>query len=149
MRAVVERVARARVVVDGVEQSAIETGLLVYLGVGRADGESDRRYVVEKVAGLRVFPDARGRMNRAVAEAGGSVLVVPAFTVQADARKGRRPALDAAADPDVARIMFDQVCDDLTATGLTVARGIFGAMMEVEAVNDGPICILLDSQRSF
>jgi D-tyrosyl-tRNA(Tyr) deacylase len=137
------------VVVDEVVPAAIDAGLLVYLGVGRGDEEADRRYVVEKIARLRVFPDEGGKMNLAVADSGGAVLVVPAFTVQADARKGRRPAFDGAADPQAARAHFEQLCDALVDIGLTVGRGVFGAQMSVEAVNDGPICILLDSRRGF
>ncbi len=148
MRAVVERVARARVSVADVERGAIGCGLLVYLGVARADGDADVRYIVDKVSALRVFPDDAGKMNRSVTDSGGAVLVVPAFTVQADARKGRRPAFDGAAEPELAETLFGVVCDGLADAGLTVARGVFRAHMDVEAVNDGPICILLDSRRT-
>ena len=149
MRAVVERVSKACVSVGGEPRGAIEVGLLVYLGVAAGDGDADVQYVVDKVSALRIFPDEAGKMNRSLIEAGGAVLVVPAFTVQADARKGRRPAFDAAADAEPARSLFTSVCEGLNDAGLTVARGVFGAHMAVDVVNDGPICILLDSRRTF
>ena len=152
MRAVVQRVIRARVDIAESppdERREIGRGLLVYLGVGREDGQEDARVIVEKVANLRILADAAGKMNRSVLQLGGQVLVVPAFTVQADARKGRRPSFDSAAAPDLARPLFVAVCEGLESAGLSVVRGVFGAHMEVDAVNDGPICILLDSQRVF
>ena len=147
MRAVVQRISRGRVVVDDAEHAAIGPGLLVYLGVAPEDESGDVQYIVEKIAALRIFADAAGKMNRSVVDVGGSLLVVPAFTVQADARKGRRPAFDGAAGPDLARRLFETVCDQLSAAGLSIGRGVFGAHMDVDAINDGPICILLDSKR--
>jgi len=147
MRAAVERVIRARVLIDGAEHSRIALGLLVYLGVENCDESGDVDCIVDKVRHLRVFPDEAGKMNRDVVEAGGQVLLISAFTVAADARKGRRPSFETAAPPDRARVLYERVCEDLIAAGLSVARGSFGAMMNVEAVNDGPICILLDTKK--
>jgi len=112
-------------------------------------GTVSSKYIAEKAAGLRIFHDAEGKMNRNVAEAGGSVLVISAFTLQADARKGRRPSFDAAAGPDLALALYERLCQTLSSLGLTVAKGIFRAHMEVSSINDGPICVLLDSKRLF
>jgi D-tyrosyl-tRNA(Tyr) deacylase len=149
MRAVVQRVTRAAVVADGEESGRIEAGLLVYLGVGPDDTEEDLRYLADKVRHLRIFPDEAKPLNRDVVEAGGAVLVVSAFTVQADARKGRRPTLESAAPAAQAQELYESFCTVLEATGVSVARGVFRAYMAVESVNDGPICILLDSRRGF
>lgn len=149
MRAIVQRVAGACVEVDGANVARIEKGLLVYLGVAPDDGEADIAYVAEKVRFLRIFPDEQGKLNLDVVQAGGEVLVVSAFTVQADARKGRRPSFDAAADPDTARGLYERACEAISALGATVKRGSFRAMMAVSSVNDGPISVLLDSNRLF
>lgn len=149
MRAVVQRVCEASVMVDGRTVAAIERGLSVYLGVAADDGDSDLTYVADKVRHLRIFPDENERMNLDVAQAGGKVLVVSAFTVQADARHGRRPSFEGAAPPDRARVLYELFCDALVRSGLTVQRGLFGAMMDVRSVNTGPVCILLDSRRVF
>lgn len=149
MRAAVQRVHEASVTVDGRVVGAIGQGLLVYAGVAADDAEADVQYIAEKVAGLRIFRDAGDKMNLSVSEAGGRVLVISAFTLQADARKGRRPSFDAAAGPDLAMSLYERLCDKLSAMGLTVARGVFRAHMEVASINDGPICVLLDSKRLF
>ncbi|MEK7711188.1 MAG: D-aminoacyl-tRNA deacylase [Planctomycetota bacterium] len=149
MRAVVQRVREASVVVDGATKGAIDEGLLVYLGVDRADTNEDVDYIADKVSHLRIFPDAEEKMNLDVSQAGGKVLVVSAFTLQADARKGRRPSFEGAAAGDSARVMYEMFCGALAKLGLTVARGVFGATMEVHSVNAGPVCILLDSRRGF
>lgn len=149
MRAVLQRVSRARVEVDAAMVSSIDKGLLVYLGVAADDGEADIAYIAEKTRFLRVFSDDQGKLNLDVVQAGGSVLVVSAFTVQADARKGRRPSFDAAADPDKARALYEKTCEAIAAQGVAVRTGSFRAMMAVDAVNDGPICILLDSRKDF
>ncbi len=149
MRAVVQRVAGAAVHIDGDEHVRIGPGLLVYLGVGRADGKADVDVLVDKVRHLRVFEDADGKMNLDVGQAGGQVLVVSAFTVQADARRGRRPSFDAAAPPDRARPLVEAFCERLAAAGINVAQGVFRTTMDVESHNDGPVCILLDSTRAF
>jgi D-tyrosyl-tRNA(Tyr) deacylase len=149
MRAVVQRVAEASVVVECETVGAIGSGLLVYLGVERGDTDSDAAYVVEKIRRLRIFPDESNVMNIDVEQVGGGVLVVSAFTTAGDARKGRRPSFDKAADPTDAEPMYNRVCEMLVETGLPVARGRFRAMMDVASVNDGPVLILLDSRRAF
>ena len=149
MRIVVQRVSHASVCVDGQTTSAIGQGLLLYVAIGRDDEVPDLEYGVDKVRHLRIFTDEAGKMNLDVVEAGGQVLAVSAFTVHADARKGRRPSFDAAAPIDRARRLFEQFCHLLSETGVTVHQGVFRAKMAVDAINDGPICILLDSQRQF
>ncbi len=149
MRAVVQRVSSAKVEVDGRVVGEIGPGLLVYLGVGVDDSETDIAYMANKVRHLRVFNDAEGKMNLDVAQTGGACLVVSAFTVQGNARKGHRPAYAAAADPGQANAMYQQFCEQLQATGLTVATGRFRAKMDVHSVNDGPICVLIDSKKMF
>ena len=141
--------SRASVSVDGQEVGAIAHGLLVLLGVEQGDGPADRDYIVAKTCELRIFPDTDGRMNRSVADALGSVLVVSQFTLSGDARKGRRPSFDDAAAPAEAKLLYEDVVRAIRATGLTVATGVFQAMMQVTLVNDGPVTILLDSRRRF
>ncbi len=149
MRAVVQRVSQAGVEIDGERIGEIGPGLLVYLGVGRDDTASDIAYMVNKIQHLRVFNDAEGKMNLNVEQVGGSCLVVSAFTTQGDARKGHRPAYSAAAEPELAEQMYDQFGTQLHATGLAVATGRFRTKMEVDSVNDGPICVLIDSKKIF
>ena len=149
MRAVVQRVSQASVHTDGERIGEIGPGLLVYLGVGRGDTASDLVYMVNKIRHLRVFNDAEGKMNLNGEQVGGSCLVVSAFTTLGDARKGHGPAYSAAAEPEMAEKMYDQFCGQLRATGLTVATGRFRAKMAVDSVNDGPICVLIDSGKTF
>ncbi|MDD4888963.1 MAG: D-aminoacyl-tRNA deacylase [Phycisphaerae bacterium] len=149
MRAVVQRVSRARVTVAGECVGSIDAGLLVYLGAADGDGPTDIAYIAEKVAGLRIFQDGEGKMNLSVRDIGGKVLVVPAFTTMADARQGRRPAFIKAARPESAEPAFRAVVDALAARGLTVETGRFRESMAVESENAGPICILLDSAKLF
>ena len=149
MRAIVQRVIRASVEVDAVTVGAMDRGLLVYLGVAVGDQTEDASYLADKVRFLRIFEDFAGKMNLDIAQSQGGVLVVSAFSVQADARKGRRPSFDSAARGDDAQGLYQSFCDSLQSAGLTVSRGVFGEYMKVDAVNDGPICILLDSQRMF
>lgn len=149
MRAVVQRVSSAAVTVDGEVVGEMGCGLLIYLGVASDDTDRDVAYMVNKVRHLRVFNDAEGKMNLDVAEVGGSCLVVSAFSTQGDTRKGHRPAYSTAAKPDQANEMYEQFCDELRATGLTVATGRFRAKMDVESTNDGPICVLIDSNKTF
>ena len=149
MRAVVQRVGRASVAVEGVVRAAIDGGLLVYLGVNRDDGESDVAYMAEKIRSLRIFADEAGRMNLDVVQGGGRILVVSAFTVEGDARRGRRPGFDSAAPPERAYLLYEMVCETLARGGVVVERGSFGSFMQVESVNDGPVCILLESRRAF
>jgi D-tyrosyl-tRNA(Tyr) deacylase len=149
MRALVERVLEARVEVEGEVVGRIGEGLLVYLGVEDGDGAEDMKYIVDKVRHLRIFEDEAGKMNLDVSQKGGQVLAISAFTLQADARKGRRPSFDRAGDPAVAKELYLEVVDRLREAGLTVATGQFAATMAVTAVNDGPITVLLDSRKMF
>jgi len=148
MRAAVQRVSRAAVNVAGRVVGQIGPGLLVYAAAAPDDGPDDTAYVAEKLAHLRIFPDAAGKMNLDVGQAAGAVLLVSAFTLLADARKGRRPSFDGSASGEAAEPLIAQLADGLRGFGLTVETGRFGAYMQVESVNDGPICILLDSRRA-
>ncbi len=149
MRAVVQRVSRARVLVEEKPVGEIGHGLLVLIGVATDDGPDDVRYVAEKVRDLRVFDDAAGKMNLSIGDVGGAVLAVSQFTLYGDCRKGRRPSWDAAAPAPVARAMYDDVVRAMRAAGLNVTTGVFQARMSVELVNDGPVTLLLDSRRQF
>jgi D-tyrosyl-tRNA(Tyr) deacylase len=144
MRAVLQRVTRASVTIDGEVVGAIKHGLLVLLGVAPTDTAAEARWLAEKVVGLRIFADEEGKMNRSVADAGGAVLVVSQFTLYGDCRKGRRPSFIGAAGPDVAVPLYEAFVEAMRALGLPVATGRFGAMMQVELVNDGPVTLLLD-----
>ena len=146
MKAVLQRVARASVKVDGQVVSEIAAGLLVLLGVAKGDGEADVRYMLEKIPGLRIFSDEHGKMNRSITELGGELLVVSQFTLLGDTDKGRRPGFDQAAAPDVARTLYEQVVAGLKQQGLTVKAGLFGAYMKVSLENDGPVTFILDSR---
>ena len=149
MRAVVQRVKRAKVTVDGAVKGEIGLGLLVLLGVSQHDAESDADYLAEKIAGLRIFEDAEGKMNLAVAEVGGAVLAVSQFTLYGDVRRGKRPSFDAAAPPEKARALYEYFVERIRAAGLRCETGRFQEMMQVELVNDGPVTILLDSSKAF
>jgi D-aminoacyl-tRNA deacylase len=149
VRAVVQRVSRARVRVGGEVTGEIARGLAVLLGVSRDDVEEDARFLADKVAGLRVFEDSAGKMNLAIADVGGGVLVVSQFTLLGDARKGNRPSFTEAAPPEAANALYERFCALLREKALRVATGIFRASMEVELVNEGPVTILLDSKRLF
>lgn len=147
MRAVIQRVSRASVEVNGATVGAIERGFLVYAAAAADDSETDLQYIADKVANLRVFEDDAGKLNRSVLEVSGAVLLVSAFTVLADARKGRRPSFDSAAAPAVAEPMLQRLAAELAKSGMRVETGQFRAHMLVESINDGPICVLLDSRR--
>ena len=147
MRAAVQRVSRARVSVDDQTTGQIGPGLLVYAAVAPDDGDRDVAYIANKVVGLRIFTDEAGKMNRCVGEIDGGVLVVSAFSILGDARRGRRPSFIASAAGDVAEPLIDKLTVAIRAAGLAVETGRFAAYMQVESVNDGPICILLDSRR--
>ena len=144
MRIVLQRVARAKVTVDGRVTGEIGRGLLLLTGFTDGDTEDALAWMADKVVGLRIFPDDEGKMNRSVDEVGGSLLVVSQFTLYGDTRKGRRPSWTAAARPDVAEPLVDAVVASLRARGATVACGVFGAMMAVASVNDGPCTVLVD-----
>jgi D-tyrosyl-tRNA(Tyr) deacylase len=149
MRAVVQRVQRARVNVSGETAGEIGQGLLVLLGVGQNDTEAAADYLADKIAGLRIFEDEAGRMNRAVGEINGAVLAVSQFTLFGDVRRGKRPSFDAAARPELAHQLYEYFVDKLRAAGLRCETGRFQEMMQVELVNDGPVTILLDSEKTF
>jgi D-tyrosyl-tRNA(Tyr) deacylase len=149
MRAVVQRIRDGSVAIDGKTAGAIARGLLVYLGIGREDDERDLEYLVEKIAHLRVFPDDSGKMNRSLLESGGGVLVISQFTLYGDARGARRPSYTNAAPGVIARPLYEQCLARFRALGIETAAGEFGAMMDVTAVNEGPVTILLDSKKLF
>jgi D-tyrosyl-tRNA(Tyr) deacylase len=149
MRAVIQRVSRARGVVGDRTVGDIGLGLLALIGAARDDGPADVAYVAAKIRDLRIFEDDQGRMNRSLAEAGGSVLAVSQFTLYGDVRKGRRPSFDGAAPADAGRTLFDGVVADLRAAGVPVETGTYRAHMQVELVNDGPVTILIDSRKAF
>jgi D-aminoacyl-tRNA deacylase len=149
MRAVVQRVTRARVKVADEITGEIGKGLLVLLAVGQEDTEGDAIYLAEKIAGLRIFEDEAGKMNLSVADIGGAVLAVSQFTLFGDVRRGKRPSFDAAAAPERARQWYDAFVDNIRALGLRCETGRFQQMMEVELVNSGPVTILLDSKKLF
>lgn len=148
MRAVVQRVSRARVTVDRRIAGEIGEGLTVLLGIGTGDDERDARWMAEKIANLRIFRDDDGLMNRSVLEMSGAVLVVPQFTLYADAHKGRRPSFVEAAKEPQASLLYRRAGEELERLGLPVSYGEFGADMDVELVNQGPVTILLDSKRT-
>jgi D-tyrosyl-tRNA(Tyr) deacylase len=146
MRAVLQRVTRAQVLVDQEMVGRIDRGLLVLLGVCQGDSPEQARWLADKVAGLRIFADEEGKMNRDVLEAGGSILVVSQFTLYGDCSKGRRPSFIDAADPELAVPLYEAFINGLKAHGIPVATGRFGAMMQVELVNDGPVTLIVDSK---
>jgi len=145
MRAVVQRVARARVLEDGRLLGKVTGGLCVLLGVARGDNEKMADALARKLTRLRIFPDDEGRFSRSVRDVGGSALVVSQFTLIADASKGNRPSFSDAAPADLAEPLYERFCDALRAEGVQVATGRFGALMQVELVNDGPVTIILDA----
>jgi D-tyrosyl-tRNA(Tyr) deacylase len=149
MRAVVQRVSRAIVSVNGNIAGEIGIGLLVLLGVGNPDTEADAAYLAEKISGLRIFEDELGKMNRSVQEVGGSVLAVSQFTLYGDLRRGKRPSFDAAAAPEKARQLYEFFVERIRAAGLRCEIGRFQEIMTVELVNEGPVTILLDSAKAF
>jgi|SRR5262245_32000358 len=146
MKAVIQRVTRASVLVEGKTVGQIESGLLVMVGVAKGDGETDGRYLVEKVRTLRIFSDEQGKMNRSLADLGGSVLLVSQFTLLGRTTNGRRPSFDEAAPPDEAKRLYEQVVEELQRQGTHVETGVFAAHMQVELINDGPVTFVLDSR---
>jgi D-aminoacyl-tRNA deacylase len=149
MRAVVQRVSRAKVTVNGEIVGEIGAGLLVLLGVGREDTEEDVTYLAEKILGLRVFEDAEGKMNISVAESAGAILAVSQFTLFGDVRRGKRPSFDSAAPAAEANRLYEHFISRIRAAGLRCEVGRFQEMMQVELVNEGPVTILLDSTKLF
>ncbi len=149
MRAVVQRVSRAQVAVDGEVVGEVGRGLLVLLGVTHTDNEADADYLAGKIAGLRVFEDENGKMNLDTAAVSGGILVVSQFTLYGDVRRGKRPSFDAAAAPERARQLYEYFVERIRDVGLPCQTGRFQEMMQVELVNDGPVTILLDSTKTF
>ncbi len=149
MRAVVQRVSRAKVSVEGKVTGEIGPGLMILLGVGKEDSPPVAASMAEKVANLRIFEDEQGKMNRSLLDVKGSALVVSQFTLYGDARGQRRPSFISAAPPELAKKLYEEFCGALRKIGVTVGTGIFQAMMSVELVNEGPVTILLDSDKTF
>jgi D-aminoacyl-tRNA deacylase len=149
LRAVVQRVTRARVTVESRVTGEIQTGLLIFLGVGREDTPESALYLAEKIANLRIFPDDAGRMNRSLVESGGSALVISQFTLYGDTRGGRRPSYIQAASPEIASGLYEEFVRCLRSFSVGVETGVFQAHMEVELINDGPVTILLDSEKKI
>jgi D-tyrosyl-tRNA(Tyr) deacylase len=149
MKAVIQRVTRASVEVEGRTVGAIGAGLLVLLGIAKGDGEADCRFMVEKLRGLRIFSDDAGKMNRSLVDVGGAVLLVSQFTLLGNTKSGRRPGFEDAAPPEEAQRRYEDVLAALKAAGTTVETGVFAAHMKVELVNDGPVTFLLDSRNGI
>jgi D-tyrosyl-tRNA(Tyr) deacylase len=149
MKAVIQRVKSARVSIDGKTKGEIDQGLVVFLGVGKEDGPQDVDYLASKISGLRIFPDPTGKFDRSVTDVGGKVLVVSQFTLYGDCRRGRRPSFTDAAPPEVAEGLYNHFIKRISQEGLPIESGTFQAMMEVHLVNDGPVTILLDSQKGL
>jgi D-tyrosyl-tRNA(Tyr) deacylase len=149
MRAVVQRVSRAKVTVDGQITGEIGPGLLVLLGVGADDSPGDADYLAGKIVGLRIFEDSGGKINLSVVDSGGAILVVSQFTLYGDVRRGKRPSFDAAAPPQSARQLYQYFVEKIRAAGIRCETGRFQEMMQVELVNEGPVTILLDSKKEF
>ena len=149
MRAVVQRVSRAHVTLEGRVAGEIAAGLMILLGVGRNDTSAVAASMAEKIANLRIFEDDLGKMNRSLLDVRGSALVISQFTLYGDARGQRRPSFITAAPPEQAKKLYEDFCEALRQLGVTVATGVFGEMMSVELVNEGPVTILLDSDKAF
>ena len=149
MRAVVQRVSHAKVSVNGEVAGEIGRGLLILLGVASGDAPADADYLADKIIGLRIFEDSSGKMNLAVAEVGGALLVVSQFTLYGDVRRGKRPSFDGAAAPQAARELYEHFVEKVRAAGLRCETGRFQETMQVEVVNEGPVTILLDSTKTF
>ena len=149
MRAVLQRVSRAKVTIEGLVAGEVGAGLMILLAVGREDTSAVAASMAEKCANLRIFEDDQGKMNRSLLEAKGSALVVSQFTLYGDARGQRRPSFISAASPELAKTLYEEFCEALRKLGVNVAAGVFQAMMSVELVNEGPVTILLDSNKTF
>jgi D-tyrosyl-tRNA(Tyr) deacylase len=149
MRVVLQRVKKCRVTVSGEISGEIGVGILAFLGVGPNDSDEDVRYLAEKTVHLRIFPDDEGKMNRSLLDIGGGMLIVSQFTLFGDCRKGRRPSFTGAAPPEKAEMLYHAFVEGIEKLGVTTSTGTFGAMMEVDLVNDGPVTLLLDSKGAF
>lgn len=149
MRAVIQRVQKSSVSVSGEIASEIGPGILIFIGVGPEDTEKEVRYLAEKSVHLRIFPDEDGKMNRSLLDTGGEMLIISQFTLYGDCRKGRRPSFIGAAPPELAEELIDQFVAEIGRLGVPAATGRFGAMMDVELINDGPVTLMLDSSGAF
>ena len=149
MRAVIQRVSSARVLIGGNEHSRIGHGLLILLGVEKEDTDSDAEMLARRIVELRIFEDEAGKMNRSITDAGGQILAVSQFTLLGDCRRGRRPSFDPAAPPDVARTLYERFVKEIDGLGIPVSTGVFQAMMDVELTNQGPVTFILDSRKRF
>jgi D-aminoacyl-tRNA deacylase len=149
VRAVIQRVSSARVLIEGKEHSRIGTGILVLVGVEKEDTTEDAQLLARRIVELRIFEDEAGKMNRSIADKGGQILAVSQFTLLGDCRKGRRPSFDPAAPPDIARTLYEQFVKEVDTLGVPVATGVFQAMMDVELTNQGPVTFILDSRKRF
>ncbi|MFZ3130147.1 MAG: D-aminoacyl-tRNA deacylase [Desulfosporosinus sp.] len=149
MRSVVQRVKRASVTVNGENVGKISAGLLVLLAVGQNDGEKDINWMVDKLVDLRIFEDDQGKMDRSVQDVGGEILVVSQFTLYGDCRRGKRPSFTSAAPPELAKALYERSVETLRSRGMKVETGVFQAQMNVELINDGPVTLLLDSEKKF
>jgi D-tyrosyl-tRNA(Tyr) deacylase len=145
MRLVIQRVKECKVIVNGSTAGSIRSGLLVLIGISREDTRAEVDYMLDKLLGLRIFPDDNGKMNRNIVESGGALLLVSQFTLYGDCRKGRRPSFDRAAPPEIAQMLYDHFVDAARRGPVPVETGIFQASMEVSLINDGPVTILLDT----
>jgi len=149
MRAVIQRVTNARVIIDEKEYSRIGPGLLVLVGVEKEDADDDAATLARRIVELRIFEDDAGKMNRSISEIGGQILAVSQFTLLGDCRRGRRPSFDPAAAPDVARALYEKFVSEIGGLGIQVSTGVFQAMMNVELTNQGPVTFILDSRKRF
>jgi D-aminoacyl-tRNA deacylase len=149
MRAVIQRVSRAEVVIGDIKTASIGEGLVVFLGVRSGDSNSDLVWMADKIISLRIFPDENGKMNISLADINGEMLIVSQFTLHGDCRKGRRPGFSAAAPPEIAEPLYNQFIEEVRQRGIRLATGTFQAAMAVSLVNDGPVTILLDSEKTF
>jgi D-tyrosyl-tRNA(Tyr) deacylase len=148
VRAVVQRVLQSGVEVNGQTVSQINEGLLVYLSIGKGDSVGDAEFMAEKLVNLRIFADDAGKMNRSVLDVGGAILLVSNFTLHGDCRKGRRPSFDGAAEPDLAKELYEKVGELIAGQGITVKKGVFGGYMRISSINDGPVTFLTDSKEA-
>jgi len=149
MRAVVQRVTSARVLINEMEYSRIGPGLLVLVGVEKEDADEDAAALARRIVELRIFEDDAGKMNRSISEIGGEILAVSQFTLLGDCRRGRRPSFDPAAPPEIARTLYERFVNQIDALGIAVATGVFQATMNIELINQGPVTFILDSRKRF